>query len=94
MIERVDKRCKRSDFYALRDMYLDLGPGIVGLLGPNGAGKSTLMHVIATITEPTHCMVQWNGVEIAQKPDETRAVLGQLPQDFGEYTPTSTPMNS
>jgi ABC-2 type transport system ATP-binding protein len=85
LIENVSKRYKGSDFYALRDICLDIGPGILGLLGPNGAGKSTLMRIIATITRPTHGTVRWNGVDIALKPDEMRAVLGYLPQDFGVY---------
>jgi len=85
LIENVSKRYKGSDFYALRDLTLDIGPGILGLLGPNGAGKSTLMRIIATITKPTHGTVRWNGADIAKKPDEIRAVLGYLPQDFGVY---------
>ena len=85
LIENVSKRYKGSDFYALRDIALDIGPGILGLLGPNGAGKSTLMRIIATITRPTHGTVRWNGVDIAKEPDEIRAVLGYLPQDFGVY---------
>jgi ABC-type multidrug transport system ATPase subunit len=85
LIENVSKRYRRSDFYALRDLTLDIGPGILGLLGPNGAGKSTLMRIIATITKPTHGTVRWNGADIAQQPDEIRAVLGYLPQDFGVY---------
>jgi ABC-type multidrug transport system ATPase subunit len=43
------------------------------------------MRIIATITKPTHGTVLWNGVDIAQKPDEIRKVLGYLPQDFGVY---------
>lgn len=84
-IENVSKQYKRNDFFSLRDISLDLGPGIVGLLGPNGAGKSTLMRIIATITKPTHGTVLWNGVDITQQPDEIRAMLGYLPQDFGIY---------
>ena len=85
LIENISKRYKGSDSYALRDLTLDIGPGILGLLGPNGAGKSTLMRIIATITRPTHGTVRWNGVDIAQQPDEIRSVLGYLPQDFGVY---------
>ncbi len=65
MIDRVSKRYKGSDSYALRDLTLDIGPGILGLLGPNGAGKSTLMRIIATITRPTHGKVYWNGSDIS-----------------------------
>ena len=74
MIENISKRYKGSDSYALRNLTLDIGPGILGLLGPNGAGKSTLMRIIATITNPTHGTVSWNGADIAQQPDEIRAV--------------------
>ena len=43
------------------------------------------MRIIATITKPTHGTVLWNGANIAKKPDEIRAMLGYLPQDFGVY---------
>ena len=65
--------------WGLRDFGLELGPGVLGLLGPNGAGKSTLMTILATITKATEGRVTWNGVDIARKPDELRAVLGYLP---------------
>ena len=88
----VDGVCKRYGgskkdevSYALRDVCLDIGPGIIGLLGPNGAGKSTLMRIIATITRPTHGTVLWNAVDIVKEPDVIRSVLGYLPQDFGVY---------
>jgi ABC-type multidrug transport system ATPase subunit len=71
--------------WALCDFSLELRPGILGLLGPNGAGKSTLMRVLATVTRPSRGRVTWNGTDIARSPDELRAVLGYLPQDFGVY---------
>ena len=75
----------RRDFWGLRDVTLELGPGVVGLLGPNGAGKSTLMRMLATITRPTEGTVRWNDTDILKSPDTLRAVLGYLPQDFGIY---------
>jgi ABC-2 type transport system ATP-binding protein len=84
-IEDVSKSYKGSDFYALHEVTLDVGPGILGLLGPNGAGKSTLMRIIATITKPTRGTIKWNGVDTAKEPDKIRSVLGYLPQDFGVY---------
>ena len=83
-IEGVGKQYHR-DFWGLRDVSLQLGPGVIGLLGPNGAGKSTLMRILATITRPTTGRVTWNGIDIKRSPDELRAVLGYLPQDFGVY---------
>ena len=43
------------------------------------------MRIIATITKPTHGTVLWNGMDITQRPDEIREMLGYLPQDFGVY---------
>jgi ABC-type multidrug transport system ATPase subunit len=71
--------------WGLRDFNLTLGPGVQGLLGPNGAGKSTLMRILATVTRPSEGSVAWNGTDIARSPNELRAVLGYLPQDFGVY---------
>ena len=73
------------DQWALKDVSLDIGPGITGLLGENGAGKSTLMRIITTISRPTSGRVLWNGVDVARDPDALRRFLGYLPQDFGVY---------
>ena len=83
-IESVTKDY-RGGVRALRAVHLALEPGVLGLLGPNGAGKSTLMRILATITLPTSGRVLWNDVDIAQKPNRLRDVLGYLPQDFGVY---------
>jgi ABC-2 type transport system ATP-binding protein len=83
-IQNVSKQYNKKN-WGLRDFTLEIGPGILGLLGPNGAGKSTLMRILATITKATTGVVTWNGTNIAKSPDELRAVLGYLPQDFGVY---------
>ena len=83
-IQNVSKQYNNGH-WGLRDFSLELGPGVLGLLGPNGAGKSTLMRILATITKATSGSVTWNGKDIARSPDELRAVLGYLPQDFGVY---------
>jgi ABC-2 type transport system ATP-binding protein len=83
-IQGVSKQYKTKN-WGLRDFTLELGPGVLGLLGPNGAGKSTLMRILATITKATTGTVIWNGTNIAKAPDDLRAVLGYLPQDFGVY---------
>ena len=84
VIDAVSKQYKGS-VWGLRDVSLELGPGVHGLLGPNGAGKTTLMNILATVTQPTAGRVTWNGADIARSPDDLRVVLGYLPQDFGIY---------
>lgn len=74
-----------GDLKALDDVSLMLKPGLFGLLGPNGAGKSTLMRTLATLQEPTSGTVHFNGIDITERPDIVRSVLGYLPQDFGVY---------
>jgi len=83
-IDRVSKRYSGGN-WALKGFTLELQPGVLGLLGPNGAGKTTLMSILATITRATEGRVTWNGTEVASHPDELRAALGFLPQDFGVY---------
>lgn len=83
-MNRISKQY-RQDFWGLREVNLELGPGILGLLGPNGAGKSTLLRILATITKPSSGTTTWDGVDIAAQPNALRNVLGYLPQDFGVY---------
>ncbi len=75
----------RGGVWGLRDVSLELGSGVLGLVGPNGAGKSTLMRILSTVTRPTTGKVTWDGADIARSPDNLRAVLGYLPQEFGLY---------
>ncbi len=83
-MEGVGKRYQ-GDHWGLREFSLELGSGVLGLVGPNGAGKSTLMRILATISQPTEGRVTWDGEDIVQSPNDLRAVLGYLPQDFGVY---------
>lgn len=83
-IEALNKRYG-SGVHALKEVSLDIGPGVLGLLGPNGAGKSSLMRIIATVMKATSGTIRWNGADIASRPGSLRSQLGYLPQDAGVY---------
>jgi ABC-2 type transport system ATP-binding protein len=70
---------------ALRGISLEIPQGMFGLLGPNGAGKSTLMKILATLLEPDNGSAQLDGLDLVTQKDETRKILGYLPQEFGVY---------
>ena len=74
---------------ALKDVSLEISPGMFGLLGPNGAGKTTLMKIMATLLEADSGTIKMNGIDVLDRKDEARKILGYLPQEFGLY-PTLT----
>jgi len=57
-IRKIGK-CYKGEFWAISDLSLEIGTGVLGLLGPNGAGKSTLMRILATVTKATQGTVRW-----------------------------------
>jgi ABC-2 type transport system ATP-binding protein len=70
---------------ALRGVSLEIPTGMFGLVGPNGAGKSTLMKILATLLEPDTGTANLDGLNLVEQKDETRKILGYLPQEFGVY---------
>lgn len=70
---------------ALKNVSLDISPGMFGLLGPNGAGKSTLMRTLATLQEPDGGSVTLGEIDLLKDQRAIRRVLGYLPQEFGVY---------
>ena len=58
----VQGRLQYDEFYALRDVSLDIMPGdFYGLVGLNGSGKSTLLKTIAGVYKPSKGKVTVNG---------------------------------
>ena len=68
---------------ALKDVSLDIPPGMFGLLGRNGAGKSTLMRILATLQEPDHGSATLGEIDVIRDKERVRQTLGYLPQSFG-----------
>jgi ABC-type multidrug transport system ATPase subunit len=83
VLEELGKRY--GEVWALRDVSLRCGPGMLGLVGPNGAGKTTLMRIVATLLEQTEGRAEWNGHDTRHDGEAIRRTLGYLPQDFGLY---------
>ena len=72
-----------GDFYALRDVSIDVTKGrIFGLLGPNGAGKSTLIRIINQILQADEGRIVFDGHPIRESDVER---IGYLPEERGLY---------
>jgi len=79
---------------ALKGVDLAVPRGSVfGLLGPNGAGKSTFINILAGLVNKTSGKVRIWGIDADQKPRESRAALGVVPQEINMdpfFTPRET----
>ena len=65
LLAMVQGRLQYDEFYALKDVSLDIMPGdfsgLVGLVGTNGSGKSTMLKIIAGVLEPSEGSVKVHG---------------------------------
>lgn len=60
--------------FAVNNVSFRIPPGsFVGIMGASGSGKSTLLNLIATIDKPTDGVIQINGQNIAEIPEEDTA---------------------
>ena len=72
-LDRISMRF--GDFYAVRDISLEVGNGeYVTILGPSGCGKTTLIKVISGIWTPTEGKVYVDGRDVTGVPIEDRDV--------------------
>ena len=66
----------------VKDVNLEIPPGMFGLLGPNGAGKSTFIRILVALSEPTSGSIDMYGYDILKEREQVRKIMGYLPQDF------------
>jgi ABC-2 type transport system ATP-binding protein len=58
----LTSRSRAEDFWALRDVSIDVGEGSTfGLIGHNGSGKTTLLKCVAGILRPTSGTIRQRG---------------------------------
>ena len=74
--DHVTKRYARSAEPALRDLCMEIKPGVLyGLLGPNGAGKTTAIRLLTGVLAPTEGRVLVGGYDMAADPVAAKRLI-------------------
>ena len=92
VFEHVTFSYPGSDAQALRDVSFRIAAGeTIAVVGRNGAGKTTLIKLLCRLYDPTEGRILLDGVDIREfDPDELRAVIGAMFQDFVAYQATAS----
>lgn len=69
-----------GEVVALRDLSLQIPPGVTGLVGANGAGKTTMLRLILGLLHPTSGGMTVMGHDPQTEPLEVRSRLGYMPE--------------
>jgi ABC-2 type transport system ATP-binding protein len=86
MIQAIDLTKKYGDKVALEGLTLDIAPGeIFCLLGQNGAGKTTAINCFLGFVQPTSGQAFINGLDVAERPLETKKHLAYIPETVMLY---------
>ena len=89
-IENLVHRYKDAEQVAVNDISLEIKEGeIFGLLGPNGAGKTTTISILSGLLKPMQGKVTIHGFDVTLQIDESKKLIGVVPQEIALY-PTLT----
>ncbi|WP_045473708.1 ABC transporter ATP-binding protein [Winogradskyella sp. PG-2] len=83
-IQDVSKSFKGN--IAIQNLNLNVKQGeILGLLGANGAGKSTTINMLLGFLNPDSGKVQINDLDTIKNAEETRKLIGYIPENVNLY---------
>lgn len=83
-IQNVYKSFKGN--IAVQNLTLQVRQGeIMGLLGANGAGKSTTINMLLGFLKPDFGTITIQDMDIGQKENEARKIIGYIPEDLNLY---------
>src|ERR671912_2430282 len=86
MLEAVNLTKTYNGVTALDDLTLRVLPGeVFCLLGANGAGKTTTINLFLNFVEPTSGTAKINGVDVTERPLETKRYLAYIPETVMLY---------
>lgn len=69
-----------GEVVALRNLDLQIPPGVTGLVGANGAGKTTMLRLILGLLHPTAGAMTVMGHDPQTEPLQVRSKLGYMPE--------------
>lgn len=86
MLETIHLTKSYNGSTALEDLNLKIDPGeIFCLLGANGAGKTTTINLLLNFIPPTSGTATINGLDVTEKPLETKKYLAYIPEQVMLY---------
>lgn len=69
-----------GEVVALKNLQLEVPPGVTGLVGANGAVKTTLLRLMLGLLHPTNGSMKVLGHDPETEPLEVRARIGYMPE--------------
>jgi ABC-2 type transport system ATP-binding protein len=86
MLEAINLSKEYNGQIALQSLNLSVAAGeIYCLLGANGAGKTTTINLFLNFIQPTSGSARIDGMDVTQKPLETKRVLAYIPEQVMLY---------